>query len=655
MKKNYSCKLLVLLFVFLASSVSMSGQITIGSLIEPLHGSLIDAKSVAESASDSVGGYTSTRGISFPRVKLVSRDSLMPMYSYVGPDVPTALDAKRHRGLLVYNLFDSQAKDLEEGFYYWDGSAWTPLQKGQGNAVFEMDCTPGTGWQVQGQYIQGKELTTSNAIRLKLDVTRKGVYSILFESNNGYYFTASGIFDAPGSYHIYALGQGTPLAVDTNTLVVSTPNDDTPCTNIGVRVLPPTATFTFNCSTATVKGVYKLNTPLDHTNYIDLIVNVTNTGSYEFTTNEVDGISFYAAGNFTSNGTHHVFLQGSGSPTNTKVKTMTITGTSYPQGATSCDIKVVACFKKKVYAAIGSYNYGYTLGPNETTGLTGSRAWEMFSDPRNFGALEESVVKIESVDKQHFKHSVGDNYGTMPGDAEGWTHMSESDLRNLLLTDPYPDILFIGYYNSLGWAAGDSATLSMKKMAIVKEYLDRGGVAIMNLQYAPAAAGMIKGIFNVSYIKARQSTGRVFPITGNNDDPIINGPFGNVRGKYWGADVDDVGMLEGVPADQFYIYSQGPSECGSGTSIDDNYVSMARHRSLNLFWCGEAAWYATYYTPQPYGSGTSTSVSPFSIDPTTHKPITQTHYCENVFNSTLFGNVLYWALYEAEYNGINKD
>ncbi|MDR1782869.1 MAG: hypothetical protein LBR13_01215 [Dysgonamonadaceae bacterium] len=641
MNKFISIRDLAMVLLFAAFAIGASAQVTIGSTEAPNKGALLDMKSVTEAASDSVGGYTSKQGLSCPRVKLESKSQLKPMYTYLGADTPTADDARRHRGLLVYNLFDSQTEDLEEGFYYWNGSEWTPLQKGQGNAVFNMEC--GTGdWLVQGQYIEGKELTTANSVRLKLTVTRKGIYSILLESNNGYYFTASGIFDAPGTYTVYAQGQGTPATHGTNTLVISTPNDDTPCTGITVTVRPATGTYTFNCSQSKVKGVYKLGVELvPLTNYIELAVNVSSTGSYEISTNTVDGIYFYREGEFTATGPQIIQIWGYGTPTNTKVKTMTITGNSL-SGPYSCDIKVVACFKRKTYAAIGTFDYGYTMGPGTTHSVTGSRAWEFFSEPNNFGPLEGSTVKIEGVSSSDFKLSAAHDH------TQGWDDISVAGLRSLLLSEPYPDIVFLGYYNSDGWTNSDGAA----KMDIVREYLEKGGVCIFNIQWATAANAMIKGIFNVQYIKQHQVLGRVFTISGNNDDPIINGPFGNVRGKYWGADVDDIATLEGLPPDQFYIYSQGASECGSGVGLGDAYVSMARHRSLNLFWCGEAAWYATVYSPQPY---TSASISPFSINSSTHAPIDNYNYCLPVSNSTLFGNVLYWALYEAEYNGINKE
>jgi hypothetical protein len=338
---------------------------------------------------------------------------------------------------------------------------------------------------------------------------------------------------------------------------------------------------------------------------------------------------------------------------------MTITGNS-ADGATSCDINVVTCYKRKTYASIGLHRYGYTLGPDDAwSGIDKSRVWEMFTDTINFGPKESSVVKIESISAADFKLSAGyDN-------VQGWnalgTGSSLNDtmaLHNLLFEAPIPDIVFIGYYNSSGWT-GDTISLAQAKMRLVRRYLDLGGVVIANIQLAAAAKRMVEGLFNLDYITSKNPIGHVFNLTGNLDDPVINGPFGNVNGKYWGADCGDLATLTNLPQDQFYFYTNGPQlNPVSTVNIYVGDVTMARHKSLNFFWCGEAAWYATYYT-QPTGDNT---ISPFKIDPTTHKPIDKPGYGATggtniqytVSNSTLMANLLYWALTQAEFYGINK-
>jgi hypothetical protein len=584
------------------------------------------------------------------------------MYSYIGIDKPDLPTQKKHRGLVVYNLTDNRAKDLEQGMYYWDGYKWFPLQKGQERALYEIDCADS---RVLGTYIEERELDENNRVKLMIDVQRAGTYDIKLETTNGYFFMATGVFATTGLFTVYAYGQGTPIDVQTDDLLMlSYDEDNITCSPpLQVTVLPKVATYTFNCNQSKVRGVYKLQTPLDtNTNYIELSVTVTSPigGSYEFTTNTVDGIYFHSSGIFPAAPVpahYTVKVYGYGSPTNTKVKTMTITGNS-ADGAMSCDINVVTCYKRKTYASIGWHRYGYTLGPDDmyaAGAITRSRVWEMFMEPQNFGALETSVVKIEGISDTDFKMS--DAYDN----SDGWRALGSGSnlsdtmaLHNLLFEDPVPDIVFLGYYNSGGWT-GDTISLAQAKMRLVRRYLDLGGVVISNIQLAAAAKRMVEGIFNLDYISSQQPFGHVFTLTGNLDDPVINGPFGNVNGKYWGADCGDLASLRNLPQDQFYFYSSGPRLNPTPTSepsIGD--VTMARHKSLNFFWCGEGAWYATYYH-QPSGDNT---ISPFWINTTTHKPIDKPGYgttsAFTVSNSTLMANLLYWALTQAEFYGINK-
>jgi hypothetical protein len=59
---------------------------------------------------------------------------------------------------------------------------------------------------------------------------------------------------------------------------------------------------------------------------------------------------------------------------------------------------------------------------------------------------------------------------------------------------------------------------------------------------------ILEGIFGSAYGNvAQQQTGGgsdfVYPIANNPNDPIINGPFGNLAGKYWGEDNVSTGSI----------------------------------------------------------------------------------------------------------------
>src|SRR3712207_5115280 len=69
-----------------------------------------------------------------------------------------------------------------------------------------------------------------------------------------------------------------------------------------------------DCLPQEVNGTFKAGAALGDTNYIELEVNVTRTGTYTITTYTVNGYSFKAGGIFTSAGPNTVLLKGTGTP-----------------------------------------------------------------------------------------------------------------------------------------------------------------------------------------------------------------------------------------------------------------------------------------------------------------------------------------------------
>jgi len=101
------------------------GQVTIGATLEPEKGAILEIKekqSGAPSETNIPSLENSTKGILFPRVKLVAYDQLAPLYGMPSgnPDNKTRLCAT---GMVVYNI-NKDAVNLNVGFYYWDGKQW---------------------------------------------------------------------------------------------------------------------------------------------------------------------------------------------------------------------------------------------------------------------------------------------------------------------------------------------------------------------------------------------------------------------------------------------------------------------------------------------------------------------------------------------------
>ncbi|MGL5234847.1 MAG: hypothetical protein ACRC8Z_08850 [Empedobacter falsenii] len=82
-----------------------------------------------------------------------------------------------------------------------------------------------------------------------------------------------------------------------------------------------------SCNSATVKGTYNLNTPLTASNYIDIPVTASSTGTYEISIESADnpGFSFSGSGSITSTGTTSIRVYGIGTPTKAGTIPFTVT------------------------------------------------------------------------------------------------------------------------------------------------------------------------------------------------------------------------------------------------------------------------------------------------------------------------------------------
>jgi hypothetical protein len=117
----------------------INSQVTIGSLIEPERGALLEVKNkkavnpasvtdVQNVTVDAAGG-----GIRLPRVYLEDRTTLQPFILTSDQDWTsnnTTRIKERHAGLMVYNIYESPSavtdpdKIFRQGVYIWNGSRW---------------------------------------------------------------------------------------------------------------------------------------------------------------------------------------------------------------------------------------------------------------------------------------------------------------------------------------------------------------------------------------------------------------------------------------------------------------------------------------------------------------------------------------------------
>lgn len=185
-------------------------------------------------------------------------------------------------------------------------------------AVFTLEGSPGncTGAVVNGSYATANALNFTNTVKINVNVTTAGTYSIT-TTKNGMTFSATGVFTATGVQPVTLIGSGTPTGNGNNIIPITI--GTTTC-NFTVPVGTPAVGFLGgtpgSCTPVSISGTYTAGTPLvGASNTVQIQVNVTTLGVYSIATNTVNGISFAASGSFTVLGAQALTLNGSGTPT----------------------------------------------------------------------------------------------------------------------------------------------------------------------------------------------------------------------------------------------------------------------------------------------------------------------------------------------------
>ncbi|CAM2924108.1 hypothetical protein CHFL109739_07785 [Chryseobacterium flavum] len=556
----------------------------------------------SNSVLDVISG-NNNKGVLIPRLTEAQRNAIV-------------INQSSDDGLTIYNT-------TEDCFNYWSfaDNEWKSVCGQMGKAVFTIDCSSS---KAMGSYIKGKELTNSNYLKITVNVTKPGNYTISGTTANGYNFYGTGVFLNTGTQTIQIPGQGIPQNIQTDNVSLEANGTEVTCTPaISITVLSPAGTYTMSCGTATVNGVYKVGTALTASNTITLPVNVTVLGSYTVTTNTVDGISFSGSGTFSSTGNQNITLSGIGTPTSTSVKTITITSDSQGGVSTTCSVNVVVVIPKKTVLHIGletAYGYSAYTGPSRS----------LMDSPTNFGTAASSIVKYEG-----FTHI---SLGSSPSSAALQTALNNK-----------PDIVVIGY----------NYTPNVTDAGYIASYLNKKGVVIAMTDDTGTAQNLFRGIFSDPTISASYGSGAgsVYALT-NSDDPILNGPFGDVRGKNWGEDASTTVNISGLTSGFVpYSYAQPVNSTTARTGI-----SGLRNTSLNFIWFGDGG-----FLSNENANGnqyTSNTIEPF-VAPSTggYFPVQKSAYGYagngyaaggmQVQNSILFANMIAWAIKQAEFNGIN--
>ncbi len=138
--------------------------------------------------------------------------------------------------------------------------------------------------------------------------------------------------------------------------------------------------FSDECLPNTVNGIYRVDTLLNNTNFIDVQVNITTTGTYDIKSDTINGYSFRGTGNLGIAGINTVRLYGTGKPVASGSNAFTINFDS-----SSCVVNVIVIGANTGVAVFtldgapgtcagaivnGTYTAGTALGIDNTVTLT---------------------------------------------------------------------------------------------------------------------------------------------------------------------------------------------------------------------------------------------------------------------------------------------
>lgn len=109
----------ILLFI----SISLQGQVTIGSGNTPQAGTLLDLTE----------GEVTRKGLNLPRVSLKSlvatNNDLRTTINGIDTSNGEAWELEEHAGLVIYNVNEVNCTELVQGVYVWEGDRWSILSE----------------------------------------------------------------------------------------------------------------------------------------------------------------------------------------------------------------------------------------------------------------------------------------------------------------------------------------------------------------------------------------------------------------------------------------------------------------------------------------------------------------------------------------------
>lgn len=466
---------------------------------------------------------------------------------------------------------------------------------------YAVNCTQAI---VAGGYKQDEAMTASNTVTLKVNVQATGETTIRTNTVGGIYFTSGPLsFDTLGDRDVVLTAVGTPTTPGINTFTLDAVAGMIATCSFDVTVTGQPVAYSLTCSSIVLGGTYAPNVAMTAANKMTISVNVQYPGAYSITTNEVNGVTFSAVGNFTLTGVQEVTLVASGMGVSGGTHRYTIT-TNSALGANTCNKNVDFLYRKMNVLGLG----GGAYQPASASGSESSKA--ILQTGGNFGP--NGKVQVDGINIVEGAYNQGNT------------------LRNLINNNKI-DIIVIGYNytpNAASITILNDFVKNKKGVLIHSQENDANGARDLINAIAYSATTAVSGT-GTTYVNPNESI----------DDPILNGPFGDARSKHGGSDVNNSYYVTGFSSSYTSLSSQNGTPSRSW---------LLKHNSLGYVYIGDAGWTAGS------ASNNSTTIWPAAIT-AGGTPITKNYNAGiTVYNSIMYANTIAWAIKYVQEN-INVD
>jgi len=301
----------------------------------------------------------------------------------------------------------------------------------KGTAVYTLAGAGGEclGATISGKYYKGILLTAQNTVTLNVNVDSIGSFYITTNSLDGFNFSGSGNFTVVGAQTVILKASGTPSATG---LFTFSPPVGLGCDFVVsiVEASAAQAVFSFagspgGCSNAKVLGDYISENLVTNYNSVSIDVNVESAGMYSISTDTLDGIYFFALGNFTRTGKQVVTLTAAGRPAFARNLSFSLNSPSIQ----SCNFNLSVVDPPPLATYVLESGYGDTTSPCIYT-IQGGYNAGISLDSTNTVSMSVYVtivgnytISTNSINGMQFSHSgtfttTGSQYVSLKGEGK---------------------------------------------------------------------------------------------------------------------------------------------------------------------------------------------------------------------------------------------